>query len=140
MNVFDPLMDGKTLPEISDIQQQNISQVLSCKIVLDIPPDFFFLADDFHLADVELFPCDQKKIEPGKSVKKSHKKKKGNQNMPDLQFDLPVDFFCLDLPAFSPVRSLLGNESTILVLERGLNIGRQSYFLPSNRLMISGMT
>jgi hypothetical protein len=44
--------------------------------MFDIPLDFLLLANDIHFVNVELFPCNQKKIEPGESVKKSDKKQK----------------------------------------------------------------
>jgi hypothetical protein len=106
MNLFDPRVCSQKLLEIADVQKHDVSQIFTGEIALQIPFDFFLLANDFHLVDDEFIPGYDKKIKPGESVKKSDQQNEGKQNVSTFQLYFPVDFFCLDLSPFSPVRSL----------------------------------
>ena len=59
MNILDPRLAGQMILQFPDIQKQDVSQVSSFEIALEISLDFISLARDHHLVDGEFFPSDQ---------------------------------------------------------------------------------
>jgi hypothetical protein len=125
--------------EKADIQEKDIAKTFPFQKLLNFLLDFRLLGDHLHFLNVQFIPGNQKEIGLLQGKEYPTEQDDVEKNMFEFQFDLPLDFFRLDLSLSALELHRFSEEGMCSVPDSRIEVIGHIYPFGSSVFAISGI-